>query len=282
MGKTSKRMRKTSMQEDIYQINQKSNSKELIRFHICGTTYPDKSYEIIRPKSDVACIEYIEEGCGTVHINDRTFFPHEGDSYFLQAGQKHHYYSNTDTPWKKHFINLSGKLLESLAEGYGLVNISYFEGLYLGDELKRIIEIGQRSSDDSTPELIAILNEIFLKMRNHTKRISDTQSAAVEMKDFLNTQIMSKFHIDDLCRHISKSESQTIRIFKQAYGITPYNYVLKKKIALAQKLLIDTNLSIKQIASKLCFADEYYFSNIFKAKTGITPSEFRKGGHTAL
>ena len=122
------------------------------------------------------------------------------------------------------------------------------------------------------------LNEIFLKMHNHAEMDSEPMGIEVEMKDFLNTQIMTKFHIEDLCKHISKSESQTIRLFKKAYGITPYTYVLEKKIAMAKNLLSDTNLSIKQIASKLCFADEYYFSNIFKEKSGSTPTEYRKKG----
>ena len=47
-------------------------------------------------------------------------------------------------------------------------------------------------------------------------------------------------------------------------------------IEFAKKLLIDTNLSVREIALKLCFADEYYFSNIFKTKTGKTPTEYRR------
>lgn len=278
MGKTSKKMRKTSMQEDIYRINQKSNSRELIKFHMCGTTYPDKSYMIKRTCSPIICLEYVEDGYGTVNVDDKTFHPHGGDSYLLQNNKKHFYYSDSETPWKKHFINISGKLAERLIEGYGLTDISYFEGLDLSDELLRIIEIAKSNADDRSPELISILNEIFLKMHNHAEMDSEPMGIEVEMKDFLNTQIMTKFHIEDLCKHISKSESQTIRLFKKAYGITPYTYVLEKKIAMAKNLLSDTNLSIKQIASKLCFADEYYFSNIFKEKSGSTPTEYRKKG----
>lgn len=269
-------MRKTSMREDIYHINQKSETKDLIRFSLCGTTYPDKSYRINRRQSSIACIEYIEEGCGTVHIDGKTFTPCAGDSYFLQAGKTQHYFSNPDDPWKKHFINLSGKLLESLAEGYGLSDISYFEGLDLSEELGRIIELAKGEYDDCTQELIGIVNEMFLKMHNHVKNESEHFGIEQEMKDFLNTQITSKFRIDLLCKHISKSESQTIRIFKKAYGVTPYTYVLEKKVGLAKKMLSGTNLSIREIADKLCFADEYYFSNLFKEKTGLTPSAYRK------
>ena len=276
MGKTLKKMRKTSMSEEIYRINQKSETRDLIKFHLCGTTFPDKNYRINRKQSNISCIEYVEEGCGTVYLDGKIFCPHAGDSYFLQAGKSHCYYSDKDTPWKKHFINLSGKLAENLAEGYGLSNLSYFEGLDLKNELLRIIELGKNEHEDHTPEFIAILNEIFLKMRNHVKNGDGMPHPEAEMKDFLNTQITSPFHIDLLCKHISKSESQTIRLFKEAFGTTPYAYVLEKKMGLAKKLLTDTNLTVKQIADKLCFADEYYFSNLFKKKTGVTPSAYRK------
>ena len=267
-------MRIVAMKEEIYYINQNSDTKELIRLAMCGITYPDKSYRINRQNSHIFCIEYIEEGSGTVHIDNKTFYPAEGDSYFLQAGKDQRYYSDRKTPWKKYFINFSGRLAESLTEGYGLSDTSHFEALDLKSEMTRIIELGKSDSDRSE-EIILILNEIFLKMYAHS--ISKKEHTIEEkMREYLNSQTTSKFRIEDLCRHVNRSESQTIRIFKKAFGITPYNYTLERKIDLAKKLLCDTNLSIKEISEKLCFADEYYFSNIFKKKVGFPPSEYRK------
>ena len=57
--------------------------------------------------------------------------------------------------------------------------------------------------------------------------------------------------------------------------MTPYAYLLEKKLELAGQLLRDTNLSVREIAEKLSFADEYYFSNVFKKKMGVTPSLWR-------
>ena len=267
------------MNEELYQINQKSETKDLIKFHLCGTTLPDKSYIIYRPSSPVWCIEYVESGSGTVNIDDETFSPKAGDSYFLHAGKNHYYYSDRDDPWKKHFINVSGKLVESFAEGYGVSSTAHFFGLDLENELRQIIEIAKRGDMDNTPELIAILNRIFLKMHTSIKKDVEVSPIVAEMKDFLNTQLTSKFHIQLLCKHISMSESQTIRLFKKNFGTTPYTYVLQRKIEFAKKLLIDTNLSVKEIATKLCFSDEYYFSNIFKEKVGCPPSQYRKS-HT--
>ncbi|MBQ4087516.1 MAG: helix-turn-helix transcriptional regulator [Clostridia bacterium] len=82
--------------------------------------------------------------------------------------------------------------------------------------------------------------------------------------------------MEELCESVSKSESQAIRVFKNSYKVTPYSYLLDKRIDLSKQLLKNTNFSVKQIAYSLCFSDEFYFSNIFKKKVGISPSEFRK------
>ena len=264
------------MNEEVYRINQESYSRDLIKFQLCGTTFPDKSYRIRRRDSDIFCIEYVEEGKGCVHLDGDVFYPAAGDSYFLQAKKSQHYYSDQKDPWKKHFINLSGRLVEHLAEGYGVSNVSYFHGLDLQNELNQIIEIAKASDICDTHELVLILNKMFLKMHDHIRSVETSRDIGTQMKDFLNTQITCKFEIGHLCRHISRSESQTIRIFKKAFGTTPYNYVLEQKISFAKKLLVDTSLTINQIAHKLCFSDEYYFSNIFKKKTGQTPSQYRK------
>lgn len=264
------------MKEEIYSFSQKAENRELIRLSMCGITFPDKSYRISRPNSHISCIEYIEQGGGVVNVGDKSFYAAEGDSYFLEEGCDQLYYSDKKRPWKKYFINFSGELARKLTEGYGVSGIAHFEGLDIKDELLRIIELGKIGEEDHTEALILILNEIMIKLREHSRNKLKTRTVEEEMKDFLNTKTESVFRIEELCHHVSRSESQTIRLFKAAYGMPPYAYVLSKKIELAKKLLRDTNLSVKEISSKLCFADEYYFSNVFKKKTGTPPSAYRK------
>ena len=273
-------MRKTVMKsaanEDIYYINQTSYARSIFNVQMCGITYPDKTYEILRNNSSVYCIEYIDKGTGTVNIDDKIFYPEEGDTFFLHSGYNHHYYSDKSNPWRKCFINISGSLVENLVEGYQLKNTFHFKRLDIGKELYSIIEIGKQHKEDSTEEIICIVNSIFYKMRECVKENNFTLSLAEKMKDYLRTNAAYKFKIEKLCEYISRSESQTIKIFREAYGITPYAYFLEKKISLAKGMLLNTNLSVKQIAYELSFADEYYFSNVFKQKTGISPTKYRK------
>ena len=209
-------------------------------------------------------------------MNDETFFPGAGDSYFLHAGKEQNYYSNQSDPWKKHFVNVSGKMIDALVECYGLSKSVYFKGLNLEKEIKHIIEIAKSETGEHDSELISIINEIFLKMFRHGKYTDDLSKLGIQMKEFLNAQVTARFDIEELCKQISRSESQTIRIFKKLFGVTPYQYVLNKKIGFAKKLLENTNLSVKEISQKLCFSNEYNFSNAFKKRVGDSPLNYKK------
>jgi AraC-like DNA-binding protein len=64
--------------------------------------------------------------------------------------------------------------------------------------------------------------------------------------------------------------------FSQEMGVSPRHFREMKRMEAAKKLLLDTRLSIKEIAALLGFYDEFAFSNRFKSKTEISPREFRK------
>ena len=268
---------KRAAHEAIYYVNQSNRSRDLFNIQMCGITYPDRNYEISRKESMVYCIEYIEKGMGTVEIEGQTFYPEEGDTYFLQVNTNHHYYADKDNPWQKIFINVSGALLDSLVEGYSLKNLYYFKNLDICKEMYSIINMAKENPSDSTEEIICMINRVFFKMRERIKSADPALDVAEKMKEYLRNHAAQRFSLDALCKYISRSESQTIKLFKKAYGITPYAYFLDRKIKLAKDMLVNTNLPIKQIASNLCFADEYYFSNVFKQKTGVSPGRYRKG-----
>lgn len=99
---------------------------------------------------------------------------------------------------------------------------------------------------------------------------------AITVKEYLDQHYNQKYDIDALSKLIYKCPSQTIRIFKKYYRITPYAYYSARRLEEASELLKNTDLTVKEIAFSLGFADEHYFSAAFKQQTGFNPSEFRK------
>jgi AraC-like DNA-binding protein len=66
-----------------------------------------------------------------------------------------------------------------------------------------------------------------------------------------------------------------IRQFKTYFGISPYEYLMRKRIEAARLMLRHSDLLIKEIAARLQFSDQYYFSNYFKKKTGMSPAHYK-------
>lgn len=64
--------------------------------------------------------------------------------------------------------------------------------------------------------------------------------------------------------------------FKEETGLTLMNYITQQRIRLAKKMLTDTDMSIRDIASYVGIPDSNYFTKIFKKETGVTPNAYRK------
>lgn len=72
------------------------------------------------------------------------------------------------------------------------------------------------------------------------------------------------------------SEGHFIRAFKASLGKSPAAYRSDLQIEQAKELLIGTSLKISTVAGLSGFSDALYFSRVFREKTGLSPSEFRK------
>lgn len=66
------------------------------------------------------------------------------------------------------------------------------------------------------------------------------------------------------------------RLFAQVHHQTPRDFVVAARIERAQTLLIETELSIKQIASALRYSSVYFFSRQFRQRTGVAPTQWRR------
>ena len=70
--------------------------------------------------------------------------------------------------------------------------------------------------------------------------------------------------------------AQFLRAFKTSFGLTPYQYVLQRRIDRAKRLLASENPSLTSMALELGFASHAHFTSAFHARTGMTPSAFRR------
>ena len=266
------------MREEIYAFTPESEDAPFTP-SLVGISYCDGSYRISRPSSPLFCVEYILSGTGTVFLDGREHHPRAGDTYFLPAGHDHLYYADQSDPWEKIWLNFSGPLAEALTAAYGVGEVCCFKGLYTGDLLRSMLRLASERKENSTLAVSLLLHELFHRMHNASaSKCCDPIAAA--LRDFMDLHCEEEITVTDLADAVGKSPSQCARIFRRAYGIPPYRYLLDRRIALAKTLLSETAMTVAAISRRLSFCDEYYFSNLFKEKVGVSPAAYRARART--
>lgn len=96
-----------------------------------------------------------------------------------------------------------------------------------------------------------------------------------DILDFLDNNIYGKVTIQDIAKHLDKSESTVKQLFSQYRDGGIIKYYTSRKIKEARKLIREGNYNMTQIADMLQFDNPQYFSKCFKAVTNMTPSEYK-------
>ncbi len=63
--------------------------------------------------------------------------------------------------------------------------------------------------------------------------------------------------------------------FKASTGLTPFRFILERRVRRAKELLLDRDIPIAEVALRVGFANQSHFTVNFKKLTGKTPSRFR-------
>lgn len=113
---------------------------------------------------------------------------------------------------------------------------------------------------------------------NHKKQCTNEElfRQLVRTKDLIDDNLLSSnLNIDSLSSYASISKYHFIRLFKTTFNLTPYQYILQKKLEIARHK-IAKGFSVSETALFLGFADTPSFSKAFKASFGYSPSSLNK------
>ena len=95
-------------------------------------------------------------------------------------------------------------------------------------------------------------------------------------KQFMNDSFLTINDIASIATIASLSEFHFYRSFKEAFGVSPYQHLLNKRLQFAKELMSKNDQSISTIALQCNFPDLFTFSKAFKRQFGISPSEYVK------
>ncbi|MDO4276377.1 MAG: response regulator [Eubacteriales bacterium] len=103
------------------------------------------------------------------------------------------------------------------------------------------------------------------------------ENLAESVKKYLDIHFAEEISYKEFNRIFGYSDKYITAVFKEKTGITPSRYVLERKMDLAKQLLMtDSGLLLREVAQRVGYTDQLYFSKVFKNCTGMSPSAYMK------
>ncbi len=253
------------------------NDSDPIGINFVGKSICDQSFYIERENSPIMSLEYIVEGEGVLEINGQTLYPSACDVFLLTQGSRHRYFTQKENAWRKYFVSFKGPLANKLRELYLPLNTYLFKNCDLKENFENIFNIAfdnSKSYDSIVSEISVELLKIMIYLHSTSK--DESTDLADIIKGKIDCFIDKDFSLEEIANSLNYSKNHIINVFKEKYKKTPYQYYIDTKIVSAKRYLQETNCSVTDISSNLCFSDPHYFSYSFKKATGLSPREYRR------
>ena len=93
---------------------------------------------------------------------------------------------------------------------------------------------------------------------------------------YISENFTERITVKDICNAVGYSKSTVLSSFKKEFSITVNAYLNNMRLERAKKMLESDSLTVNEVALSCGFSDQSYFSKVFVAKYGQTPTEYRR------
>ncbi|WP_291690964.1 helix-turn-helix domain-containing protein [Bradyrhizobium sp.] len=97
-----------------------------------------------------------------------------------------------------------------------------------------------------------------------------------QVKELISANLDGDISIDAMAQLCGLSSGHFARAFRKTIGMAPHQWLLQRRIAIAQQLLRNAKLSLSEVALASGFVDQSHFTRVFGRITGASPGQWRK------
>ena len=266
---------------------------EALSYSYRDTVYDESTYPSNLHYHDYYELVVFEEGDVRYICEGEMYHPQYGDIVLIPPGKFHMSVIDSDsTHYKRHVFYLYPFAFESIghSELTAFLNrtkngdIFTFDSIEakqtfidLLEKLKSICQSESPSLEDALMLSYVIHVFYLLNQRNCQPKneISSLPENILSLKRYVDTNFAQITSVAEVAEHFYYSREYVSRLFKKYFDTTISDYIMKRRIAESQ-LLIMQDIPLIDIAYQVGFGSLSTFIRAFRAVTNMTPSEYRK------
>lgn len=223
---------------------------------------------------------YCTDGEGIIRMAGKEYRLQEHEALCIPQFMEHVYFASPENPWSILWVHFKGEdtVLYPLAE----CRIIHFESEYATGRMMFLFDLLFRVLDANYTEGNFVYISQVLSMILSETYFREKQGDALEQNKLV-THVIRYFYqhleenlsLDQVASQFDLSKSYLNVIFQKHTRHAPMDFYIHLKMKRACNLLRSTDLYIYEVAGRLGYDDQYYFSRIFKKVIGVSPKIYR-------
>jgi AraC-like DNA-binding protein len=186
------------------------------------------------------------------------------------------------------WAHMNGTVLDSL-DAFTLLNMPLLTDRMSADAMGDVCEelfALPSAGDDLALGVMARRKELAFKLFAAICAVSPHDLAAVKMigkmrrvlpcLTLIQQQLAESVTRESLAAQMGLTPTRFHTVFRRATGMAPMRYVRQVRLQHAQRLLLDTTLSVAEVGARIGCRDPFHFSRMFKTATGKSPGAYRR------
>ena len=239
---------------------------------------------------------YVISGTGVLMANDshgntQTYSVKSMQGFMIFPDQITTYYADKEMPWEYVWIEFDGLRVKSCLEVAGLTQESPIyraKSKNLREEMMKEMLYIVHNSESSPFHLIGHLYLFLDYLARSSASIKLNQGS--QLRDFyihealayIEHNFQNDISVEDIAKVCGLNRTYFGKIFKEAVGKTPQEFLLNYRMVKATEFLKLTQLSIRDIGQAVGYENQLHFSRAFKNIYGISPREWRNRNRISI
>lgn len=249
-------------------------------------TYP---FYIEREGVSAYYILYTISGKGQLTYRGTTILLEPGSVFFIDCASKYRIEIFDQVPWVFTSVYINGPSVFYYYQTFSKRNhylchlspLSPIEGIL--QDITSLLKTPVENYELHISKLVTDLMTTLADAKNIEEQMDNSVPKYVlEVKRQFDHNYDHNFSLDELAKLCRISKYQLSHEFTKHIGISPINYLIKRRLEGAKKLLSTTDETIGTVGLMVGIENTTHFINLFKKEVGVTPLQYRKFSASAL
>ena len=237
-----------------------------------------------RGQTPFTVLQHTIGGAGNLRYENRNYRIRQGDTLLVLVPHNHRYWLESGGRWEFFWISMNGeealRIHKAILSAVGpILSLKPETVERLADCSLRLINGGADAPGSASAIAYEAAMILYDDVFGSHPVFSQEYRTMQHVIDHILTNLQQPLPVETLAEVSGLSRAHFSRVFAASEGMPPAEFVLRKRLQRATKLLTKAaHLSVKEVAIMSGFEDPNYFAKVFRRYFGASPTEFRTTG----